>query len=124
MVDIYDKDRPSAAIVDWNLLFDRFPHGENGHSGFRCGQCASRGSLITDHGIDHWQNKQLEWQEACDVIMAAFDVAVAEHFPYHIPAVASGPNMGTPRCDDCPEKPVLPEKPVQPFERRWVDQKF
>lgn len=116
MVEIYEKERPSAAIVDYEKKRDHYAHGVEGHTGFRCGLCAGDSKVsvqISEHGVDHWQNKQIQWQEECDKIMVAFDVAVSNHFPNHLPA----------NCQECPVSPELPEKPTQPFERRWTDSK-
>lgn len=111
MPDVYETDGIPVGIWDFQKRSDGLAHGEEGHNGFRCGICAreSPGMLaITDHGIDYWQDKQLEWQEECDMVMSQFDSDVADHFPVHRP--------GDPTCD-CPLKPTLPMKPNPPFER-------
>lgn len=85
-------------------------HGDPGHGGYRCGECAQRSTnqvRIHPNSGDYWQTKQIEWQEACDVIFRQFDDAVAAHFPSHLPQ----------NCPDCPAKPILPEKPIVPSDR-------
>lgn len=110
MPNIYDTDHPSAAIADWEAKSGAFEHGTEGHKGYRCGQCAMLAPTrvsATNHSVDYYQTKQLEWQEKCDVIMAQFDSDVAAHFPKH-KAV---------KCLSCPKTGKLPEKPIPPVER-------
>jgi len=116
-----DAKYAKAAEIDWQHHNANIIHGEEGHRGFRCGRCAALAVvpvLIESTSGDHWQTKQIAWQEECDVVFRAFDDAVAEHLPIHIPAVASGPNAGEPRCETCPTKPDLPIKPIKPYERQ------
>lgn len=113
--DVWDTDHkyPNADVEWWTLVED-VPHNINGHTGWRCLECArDSGTMnaIESDGGDYWQNKQLGWQEACDVLMAGFQVAVADHFPNHRP-------FG---CVTCPEAPELPVKPNPPVERRRFD---
>lgn len=117
MVDIYEsteknpKGYAPPEVIDWEKKSDQHNHGEEGHIGYRCAQCAYlSGAMVSmnEHGIDHWQDKQIAWQEECDKRMSAFDVAVAEHFPVH--------RERDPLCE-CPQRPNLPEKPAPPFER-------
>lgn len=111
MSNIYETDRPPPEVVDWEKKHDQADHGAPGHIGFRCGQCAQDSTdhsvAITDHHIDYWQTKQIDWQEACDVVMRAFDQAVEDHFPEHQPQ----------GCQTCPVMGDLPEKPSPPYER-------
>jgi len=98
-----------------------FDHGVPGHLGYRCVQCARVAETrveITQDSTGYWQGKQISWQEDCDEIMTQFDEDVAIHFPIHIPAVATGSNVGESRCTTCPVKPILPVKPNPPIERR------
>jgi len=63
--------------------------------------------------VDYWQDKQLAWQEDCDVVMVQFDRDVADHFPVHQPM-----DMKTGQvCPTCPQRPILPLKPHPPVER-------
>ncbi len=85
-------------------------HGQPGHKGVCCGQCARLSVSqvqAAPTGGDHWQNKQIEWQESCDKIFRIFDDAVADHFPDHLPV----------NCEACPTPPDLPVKPLPPVER-------
>lgn len=85
-------------------------HDLDGHTGYRCRQCAEESPgtvLIESSSGDYWQTKQINWQEACDVVFRAFDDAVAAHFPDHEPV----------NCMTCPAKPVLPPKPQVPIDR-------
>lgn len=112
MSDIYETDLIPTEIDDYQKKSAQgAEHGTLGHNGFRCGQCAglSSDSKITanDHGVDYFQNKQIGWQEECDVIMSQFQTDVADHFPDHLPQ----------NCQTCPVKPDLPPKPMPPIER-------
>lgn len=101
---------PEPEIVDWEAKSDQHFHGEDGHTGYRCGQCAREAVeqvASTDYSVDYWQTKQIQWQEDCDVIMADFDRRVAQHFPKH-KAV---------KCKTCPKTSPLPEQPNPPIER-------
>jgi len=116
-VDINDTDHkyPTAAHEAFALQSD-VPHNVNGHTGFRCIECARESPVmvsIVDDGGDYWQNVQIQWQEECDKVMSAFDEAVAIHFPVHQPQ----------NCQTCPVKPILPEKPNPPVERRHKPEK-
>jgi len=106
----YDgDDRYSAYELDTQLR-EKAPHGVEGHLGWRCKECAMLAAVVVfaePLGPDHWQNKQIAWQEECDVVMVAFDASVAAHFPVHLPQ----------NCNTCPVKPILPPKPVAPVER-------
>jgi len=111
MPDSYDTDHkfPNAS-VEWYEKISDLPHNMNGHTGHRCIECARESenpiSTESDSG-DYWQNKQLAWQEECDVIMAKFDREVAIHFPAHMPM----------NCTTCPMTGTLPPKPNPPIER-------
>lgn len=116
MVDIYETTKqnpnayPPAQVVDWGKKSDAHNHGELGHIGYRCGLCAlesGRSISLNTHGVDHWQDKQLAWQEECDTIQVHFDETVAAHFPDH-KAV---------NCQTCPETTQMPPKPLPPVER-------
>lgn len=101
---------PEPEVVDWRLKSDHHNHGEKGHIGYRCGQCAQLSKetvYITRDSVDYWQNLQIDWQEACDIIMSEFQQDVQDHFPDHLPA----------NCQDCPVQGSLPEKPLPPVER-------
>lgn len=96
----------------WEQDYDRRgpEHGVDGHIGWRCGICAlmnPNAVVISPNSGDFWQNKQIHWQEACDIVFRAYDDAVADHFPVHMPQ----------NCGFCPTKPHLPPKPVPPVER-------
>lgn len=112
MPDIYDTDHkfPNAAVEEFSHNSD-VEHGMEGHKGFRCLECARISpnmiGIVSDGG-DYWQNKQIAWQEECDVVFRAFDDAVAAHFPNHLPQ----------NCQSCPVPPALPERPNPPAERR------
>ncbi len=102
-------ERPHSYDYE-NRMQSEPEHGHEDHTGYRCSACASESQvqvLIHPNTGDYWQSKQISWQEACDVIFRAFDDATAEHFPVHLPV----------NCKDCPEKPILPIKPVMPSER-------
>lgn len=104
------RDRPTPHQLETKLQHDE-PHGQPGHRGVKCYECAQmsgKRTQIAPNSGDYWQTKQIEWQEACDKIFRAFDDSVAAHFPEHVP--------GAQNCG-CPEKPKLPPKPVQPRER-------
>lgn len=106
---IHPDERPTTAQQDWEDG-RQVIHGEDGHTGFRCYECAQvSGVRVMIHPTsgDWWQTKQIEWQEQCDLIHTAFQEAVAAHFPDHQPF----------NCDSCPEKPVMPPKPIMPVER-------
>lgn len=96
------------------------PHGDENHVGHRCSQCAAEsgyydendiyiqtGVMIESSSGDHWQTKQLQWQEACDMIFRAVDEATLAHFPEHEPQ----------NCKTCPVPPVMPPKPLRPIDR-------
>lgn len=108
--DVYEHRYPNAAIVHYSKVSD-VPHGEEGHKGYKCGQCARLGAnpiSITDHSIDRFQNILLDWQEECDGLMTEFDKKVAAHFSVH--------REKDPLCD-CPQVPRLPDKPQPTYER-------
>ncbi len=93
-----------------DLMMNEPPHGEPGHGGYKCSECAQEGKnqvRIHPNTGDYWQTKQIEWQEQCDVIFRQFDDDVAAHFPQHLPR----------GCENCPEPPELPPKPIVPVER-------
>ncbi len=93
-----------------NYRQDNPDHGFDGHLPYVCGECAKLApnrSLISPTTGDHWQTLQINWQEQCDIAFRAFDDEVAAHFPEHLPV----------GCQDCPDKPILPDKPIQPYER-------
>lgn len=114
-------ERPTMAQIEAKQNNPGEPHGSEDHTGFRCPQCAAESGYIDadsgqwQHGAaliesssgDHWQSKQIQWQEHCDRVFRAFDDAVAEHFPEHQPV----------NCKTCPEKPILPDKPHRPIDR-------
>ncbi len=66
---------------------------------------------------DGYQNELHEWSEACDKIHTQHLIAITEHLPEHIPAVATGANAGDVRCETCPVMPEMPNKPIRPYER-------
>ena len=107
-------DRPTAYELDSEANED-VDHGVDGHSGYKCGQCAlasGRAVVVYPDTLDFWQDLQIAWQEDCDVIFAAFDDSVATHFPNHLAV----------NCKSCPVKPKLPVKPEPPNERRHINQ--
>lgn len=96
------------------------PHGDEDHIGLRCPTCAAESGyyddddnwvstsvMIESSSGDHWQTKQLQWQEACDVIFRQVDEATLAHFPEHEPQ----------NCKTCPVAPDLPPKPLRPIDR-------
>lgn len=102
------SDHPDAPSLDFRPYDPE--HGTEGHLGDHCGACARLAPVVVELGEtggDHWQTMQIQWQEACDTIFRQFDDAVADHFPDHLPQ----------NCTTCPEKPILPVKPIQPTER-------
>ncbi len=108
----HTTEYPDPAEDEWKKKSENAPHGVEGHIGYRCGQCASAsptGVRVTDHGIDYWQNKQLQWQEECDSQMHGYNMAKSLHEegPTHLPI----------NCVGCPQPTPLPSKPVPPFER-------
>lgn len=111
--DGWDTDhRYPNADVQWYADIADVEHGVNGHSGFRCLECARisgrMNSIEADSG-DYWQNQQISWQEDCDNLIVAFNEEVADHFPVHTP-------FG--KCISCPVAPQMPPKPNPPIERR------
>lgn len=109
-IEIDETEHLSAYQVDRQHGNINIPHGFPDHTGYRCSQCA----MLSDNAIvieqtsgDHWQSKQIKWQEECDIIFKQFDEDVAAHFPVHLPQ----------NCTTCPQPPQLPVKPIQPFER-------
>lgn len=111
MNSVYSNSKYApAAEVDWQKKSDSHNHGEIGHIGYRCGQCAQESAHsvgITENSVDYWQTKQLEWQEECDGIMAKFQQDVQDHFPDHLPV----------NCQGCPTQDTLPPKPMPAIER-------
>lgn len=109
-VDIYETKYPPAEIVDWEKKSDAHNHGEIGHIGYRCGQCAQISGKtvgITKNTIDYWQTKQIEWQEECDYLQVQFDQEMSDHLPVHLPQ----------NCQTCPSATPMPPKPLPPIER-------
>lgn len=110
--DIWDTDHkyPNAQ-VEWYSDIADMDHGINGHTGWRCLECARDGeqmNAVESDGGDYWQNKQIAWQEDCDNLIVGFNEQVADHFPDHRP-------FG---CVNCPVAPLMPAKPNPPIERR------
>lgn len=107
----HPDDKRTSHEIDREKGNNQVQHGVEGHTGWKCGQCAHESetpSVIYPRDADDiWQDKQLFWQEQCDVIFRDFDTAVAEHFPDHLPQ----------NCTTCPVKPTMPPKPVRPYER-------
>jgi len=106
---VHPEERPTAYQL--SDLDNDGAHGSDGvHSGYRCYQCAQQSGssilLASDSG-EYWQNKQLDWQEECDVIQSNFDLEVANHFPLHLAI----------DCKSCPKTGVMPKKPEPPAER-------
>lgn len=105
------SERKTMYEVEREQFKEWIVHGQPGHTGYKCGQCA-RESLnmveYTPNSREYWQNLQINWQESIDGIMSDFDASVAAHFPVHQPQ----------NCQTCPVKPVLPEKPNPPTERQ------
>jgi len=88
-------------------------HGQDGHTGFRCAQCAAESEVpIMMYSIEsrdeRRQNALLDWQEECDARQIMFDEAVAEHFPKH--------QSNNPTCN-CPKALEMPPRPVMEFEK-------
>lgn len=105
-----DSGYPPTDVVDWRKKSDHHNHGEEGHIGYRCGQCAREATdtiEITLDTVDYWQAKQLDWQEECDRIQVDFDERSAAHWPEH-KAV---------NCQECPKTIPMPVKPNPPIER-------
>lgn len=105
----HTKEYPDPAIVDWEKK-NASEHGTEGHVGYMCGQCARDGPnpiFASEDTIDLWQDRELVWQEECDMLQNAFDDAVSEHFPVHKPV----------GCLTCPKTPTMPVKPVRRAER-------
>jgi len=106
-----DDEKLTPHEIDLDKGNNPTAHGTEGHTGFRCGQCARAANTVVEaypiHAPDLWQKKQIDWQEECDEVFRAFDDAVAAHFPNHLP-------MG---CVNCPVAPDLPIKPEPPYER-------
>jgi len=89
-------------------------HGQEGHTGFRCSQCAAESlnpilMYSYESRDERRQNALLDWQEQCDALQNDFDIAVADHFPKH-----DGHN---PNCD-CPRPLMMPARPVLEFEKQ------
>lgn len=108
----HKDDRKTAYEIDRAAGNSHIQHGTEGHTGFRCKECADLSGVT--HSIydfpndDLWQQKQIDWQEQCDAMFRAFDDSVAAHFPTH-----TGP-----QCQSCPQTPPMPAKPVRPYERQ------
>lgn len=108
---------PDERPTSYELSVPEDPsHGVDGHSGYRCYQCAliSPGLvMIAVAGGDYWQNLQLSWQEECDKLQNLYDDAVALHFPIHIDSRL----LGKDETCDCPKPQQMPPKPIPPAER-------
>ncbi len=113
---IYDEDRPSSFELDQRAGNRKTAHGEEGHTGWHCGECAMLAkdnvvSAFPPHDDDHWQDTQLHWQEECDKLHSA----KITHLPSH------EPNNTSSECSVLREKCILyesdPIKPVKQFER-------
>ncbi len=120
-----DEDRKEPYEIEMELNGAWYEHGTEKHTGYRCGICA----LATGRAVQvfpdlgsYWLEKQVAWQEECDVLMVGFDVQVAKHFPDHLPPTPIIDKLGQTtwahNCETCPKAPDMPAKPLPPFERR------
>lgn len=104
---------------DWSLFAESTPHGIEGHTGWRCRQCAMESqtvSLIASDTGEYWQNMQLAWQEECDRLQNEYDDANAKHLlEDHVPKILRGKDE---TCN-CPVPAQMPIKPNPPAERAW-----
>jgi len=110
---IHPDERPTAEQLSPHL--DDPVHGDEGHIGYRCYQCAQVSTvrvLLQPNSGDYWQTMQINWQEQCDLLQHEYDVAVGEHYKVHIPAMLDANN----ECE-CPIPPDMPPKPIMPAER-------
>lgn len=112
---IYDEDRPSAHQMDRDAGNRVTEHGEEGHTGWKCIECAFEGqnvvSAFPPHDDDHWQDVQLKWQEECDKLHSA----KINHLPDHVP---NNPHSDChPSVGYCIIYTDDPEKPIKQFER-------
>lgn len=111
---VYDEDRPSSYQIDRDHGNRVTTHGEEGHTGWKCIECAMEAKLVVSafppHDDDHWQDVQLIWQEECDKLHSA----KINHLPDHTPNdrhTACWPDIrGSSRCVIYTEDPAKPKK--------------
>lgn len=66
-------DRPTPYEVEQKLMDRHLAHGEKGHVGWRCLQCAFNSPVAVPvyteaQLVDTLQNKLLEWNKLCDMM--------------------------------------------------------
>lgn len=100
----------TAWELDWPRAGGEPAHGLEGHTGYRCKECAMGSKnpiLVESDSGDYWQTKQIRWQEEVDDLHNQFNAQIEAHFPSH---QAIG-------CSSCPKSPAMPAKPMPPVER-------
>ncbi len=108
-------ERPTAYEQELKINRPGTPHGADGHTGFRCGECALESPEVVKavpSSADYWQDKQIAWQEQIDILMREFDVDMSDHLPNHLPV----------NCTTCPRPKALPTKPLPPQERHHAEE--
>jgi len=112
---IHNEDRKSSHQLDREAGNRKTVHGEPGHTGWKCPECAMEATVVVvafpEHDEDGWQNTLLDWQEKCDELHSA----KINHLPDHTPNNASTDCfVGTEKCILYKQDPT---KPVKAFER-------
>lgn len=119
---VHNEDRKTAYELDREYGNRKTAHGEPGHTGWKCAQCAMMATVVVSafpaHDDDSWQNELLTWQEECDQMHSA----KIDHLPFHLP------NNQNSECGilkaGCIIYDHTPVKPVKQFERlgsrRWI----
>lgn len=117
-------ERESTHEQDSRINAAGLQHGEEGHTGYKCSQCATESGVrvaVYHDSSGHYLQKQIGWQEETDKVMQAFDAQVAAHFPNHLPPTPEigigGVTKWNHSCQTCPKTPTLPQKPLDPYER-------
>lgn len=112
---VYDEDRPSAYQIDRDMGNRKTAHGEDGHTGWKCPECAMEAKVVVSafplHDDDGWQNILLDWQEECDKLHSAKINHLPEHQPTNISSTCSVVR------EECVLYEQDPTKPIKQFER-------
>lgn len=113
MYEAYLAGRPTAYEEESEALQRWIPHGEEGHTGYRCADCtgtsANRNRTHPRHSADYWQDKEIEWNRKVNKIQTDADERILGH-------VRAGHPPGQ-RCGCDLSDPVFPPRPVPPVER-------
>ena len=102
------EGRPTGFEIESEQQGRFIQHGDEGHTGWRCAMCAPKAHrLYPKDSAGHWAAMQLAWQEECDRIQNGVDQRLLAH--------ARARHQGPCECDL--DEPVMPPKPVAPYER-------